>query len=139
MESATLARNEDGRVTGSLFHSNQIAAFHYSEAREVFASRVTKCISRAFEAIGASTATQQVIFWNLSVTHNLGQAEVASKPTQFIEGLRAIYGEAAMVVYEYKLMKEIRKEFGLTEDEMKFVEGHGLADVLQIIEPRAVA
>lgn len=138
MESTTVARDEDGRPTGSLFHSNQIAAFQYSEAREAFASRVTNCISRAFEAIGASTATQQLIFWNLSVTNNLGQGEVASKPTQFIEGLRAIYGEAAMVVYEYKLMKEIRKEFGLTEDEMKFIEGHGFADVLRLVEPRAV-
>lgn len=135
--SSTVARNNDGPVTGSLFHSNQVAAFQYSEAREDFASRVAKCISRAFDAIGASAATQQLIFWNISVTNNVGVGEIASKPVEFMEGLRGIYGEAAMVVYQYKLMKEIRKEFSLSEDEIKFIEGHSLADVLQVVEPRA--
>lgn len=138
VSSSTVASNGDGHVTGSLFHSNQVAAFQHLEASEAFASRVAKCVTRAFEAIGASAATQQIIFWKLSETNNLGEGEVASKPAQFIEGLHAIYGDAAMVVYQYKLMKEIKKEFGLTEDEMKFIEGHSLADVLQIIEPRAV-
>ena len=138
METVTVVRNDDARLAGPLYHSNQIAAFDDSEARSAFACRVTKCVCRAFDAIGASSSTQQVLFWNLSVTHNLGQDEVAAKPTQFIEGLRAIYGEAAMVVYEYKLMHEIRKEFGLTEIDMRNLQGNGFADVLQFIEPREV-
>jgi hypothetical protein len=137
MESATVVRNEEGRLAGPLYHSNQVAAFGYSETRATFASKVTKCVCRALDAIGASSATQQVIFWNLSVTNGLGQDEIVDKPAQFIEGLRAIYGEAVMVVYEYKLLKEFRREFELTEADANAIAGQALADVLRFIGQRA--
>lgn len=97
-----------------LFRANQRSAFEYAERRAAMAARITACVSRAFYAIGASSATQEVIYWNLSVTKNVGRNEVAEKPGDFIEGLRAIYGEAGCKVFEYMLGKEIRREFNLS-------------------------
>lgn len=97
-----------------LFRGNQRSAFEYAERRAALSARITACVNRAFYAIGASSATQEVIYWNLSVTKNVGRNEVADKPGDFIEGLRAIYGEAGCKVFEYMLGKEIRREFNLT-------------------------
>jgi hypothetical protein len=105
--------------------------------RKAFASRVTKCVCDAFEAIGVSSATQQIVFWNLSVTSHVDKGDIARRPTQFIEGLRAIFGEAAVVVYEYKLKVELAKEFGFTEDEKREVEGGGFADALSVAKAKA--
>lgn len=96
-----------------LFRGNQKSAFDYAERRAALAARITACVSRAFYAIGASSATQEVIYWNLSVTKNVGRNEVADKPAEFIDGLRAIYGDAGCKVFEYMLGKEIRREFNL--------------------------
>jgi len=55
-----------------------------------------------------------LIFWNLYVTRNIGRDDILNKPTEFIEGVKAIYGEAGTVVFEYKMTKEITREFGFT-------------------------
>ena len=143
MESAISVRNEEqregrlaGAETGSLYHSNQVAAFDYEEGHASFAMRITRCVCRAFEAIGASSATQQIVFWNLSVTKNLGQDEIVDKPAEFISGLHSIYGDAAMVIYKYKLMKEIAKEFSLTETELGTIMDSSFAGALQFLEQR---
>jgi hypothetical protein len=72
-----------------------------------------ECVARAFHAIGSGSATQEVIFWNLSVTKNVGRNEIMDKPDLFFEGLRDIYGEAGTVVFEFMLAREIKREFGL--------------------------
>ena len=136
METATSFWNEEGRRASPLYHSNQVAAFDSSEVRATFASRVAECACRALDAIGTSTAQQQVIFWNLYMTVNVGRNEIADKPERFIEGLTAIYGEAVMVVYEYKLLNEMRKEFGLTDADMKAIQGRGIAGALLHIEKK---
>ena len=133
METATPAEREGGRRAGGLHHANQVEAFAYSERQAALAARVLKCASRTFEAIGAGPATQEVIFWNLYVTRNLGRDEIADKPSEFVEGLKAIYGEAGMVVFEYKMIKEIKLEFGLAAELDKQPKGRGLEDVLRLV------
>jgi hypothetical protein len=100
--------------TAALYHADQAVSFDYSERQAAFAARIMDCVTRAFDAIGASHATQEVVFWNLQVTRNLGRNEIIDKPSEFIEGLKAIYGEAGVVVFEYEMTKEIKREFGLT-------------------------
>jgi len=93
-----------------------------------------KCVGRAFDAIGASSTTQDVIFWNLHVTRNLRRDAIVEKPLEFIEGLKAIYGEAGVVVFEYKMTKEIKEEFGLTaEFDKEPIKAKDLADLLRLV------
>lgn len=131
MESATRSEKE----SAGLFKSNQVTAFDYAERRAAIAARIAACVGRAFQAIGASSATQEIIFWNLSVTKNMGRNEIADKPREFIEGMQSIYGEAGTAVFEYLLGREIRREFNLTfpmlEQERKGAEK--ASEVLQLI------
>src|SRR5579864_7098047 len=93
-ETATSVVTEQEPKIGGLHHANQVAAFDYSERRLAFAVRVKDCVSRAFHAIGAGPQTQEMIYWNLYVTLNLGRDDILDKPIEFIEGVKAIYGEA---------------------------------------------
>lgn len=99
--------------TAGLFRSNNLAAFDLSECRAALVAQVATCISRAFEAIGAGSQTQEIVFWKLYVARNIGRNEIVDKPAEFIEGIRDIYGDAGAVVFEYKLAKEMRREFGI--------------------------
>ncbi len=122
-----------------LFHANQVAAFDYSERHDALASRVTNCVSKAFEAIGASHATQEVIFWNLFVTKGVGRKEIMDKPSEFLEGVKDIYGDAGLVVFEYKLALEIAREFGLAyalDEEQK--KQRNTSDIVRLIARVAV-
>ena len=117
-----------------LFHSNQIAAFDYSERQAAFAARIMNCVSRAFYAISASPATQETVFWNLYVTKNIERTEIINKPADFIEGVRAIFGEAGTVVFEYMLAREIKREFGPSAAfDKKPVRSKNFADLLQLV------
>ena len=91
-----------------------MAAFDSSERNVALASRIESCVGRAFHAVGSSSETQEIIYWNLLVTKGVGRNEIIDKPAQFIEGLRAIYGEAGAAVFEYMLRREIMREFNLT-------------------------
>jgi len=111
-----------------------VAASDYSERQAAFAARIMNCVSRAFDAIGASSATQEIVFWNLYVTRNLGRNEIIDKPTEFIEGLKNIYGEAGVVVFEYTMTKEIKSEFGLTAAfDKEPIKARDLADLLHLV------
>jgi hypothetical protein len=134
METVTPGEMEGERRVGRLRHAKQVPAFDYSERQAAFAARVLNCIGRTFDAIGASSATQEVIFWNLYVTRNLGRDKIVDKPLEFIEGLKAIYGEAGVVVFEYKMTKEIKEEFGLTaEFDKEPIKPRDLADLLRLV------
>jgi hypothetical protein len=111
METVTPIGNEKR----GLYYSNQVAAFEQAERRDAIAARIQDCLKRAFHAIGASSQTQEIIFWNLYMTKNIGRDEVMDKPADFVEGLRDIYGEAGTVVFESMLRREIKREFGLTD------------------------
>src|SRR5579864_290004 len=113
METVRTVEKREGN-TGRLYHADLVAALDYSERQAAFAARIMNCVTRAFDAMGASSATQEVVFWNLQVTRNLGRNEIIDKPSEFIEGLKAIYGEAGVVVFEYQMTKEIKREFALT-------------------------
>lgn len=115
-ETATSVVTEQEPKIGGLYHANQVAAFDYSERRLAFAVRVKDCVSRAFHAIGAGPQTQEMIYWNLYVTQNLGRDDILDKPIEFIEGVKAIYGEAGIKVFEYMLTREIKKEFGINAE-----------------------
>ena len=78
------------------------------------AARIANCLGRAFHAIGASPATQEVIYWNLYITRNIGRNDIMDNPVEFIAGVKAIYGEAGIVVFDYMLRREIKREFGLS-------------------------
>ncbi len=133
METATPVGSGLKRQNG-LYHSNQVAAFDYSERHAALAARITGCVSRAFYAIGAGSATEEVVYWNLYMTRDVGRNEIADKPAEFIEGLRAIYGEAGTVVFEYMLKREIKREFGLTaafDDEP--VKARDVADLIHLV------
>jgi hypothetical protein len=84
--------NEQGHNTQGLFHSNQVAAFDYSERQAAFAAKIMNCVSRAFYAIGASPQTQEIVFERVYTTQNIGRNEIMDKPKEFIEGLKTIYG-----------------------------------------------
>ena len=130
METVTPVANEEN----GLYHSNQIAAFDYSERQAAYVARIMDCLSRAFYAIGASSHTQEVVFWNLFVTKNIGRNEIIRKPAEFIEGLQAIYGEAGMVVFGSMMRREIKREFSPTPalDE-EHLQGKSLTDLLQLL------
>jgi len=112
-ETATEAVSGREPNAGGFYHANQVAAFDYSERQAALAARIMDCITRAFHAMGAGPQTQEVIFWNLYVTQGIGRDEIMNKPTEFIEGVKAIYGEAGLVVFEHMLTREIKREFGL--------------------------
>jgi hypothetical protein len=117
---------------GALFRSNQIASFDYAENRKTFVTKVRDCALRTFDQIGTSLKMQDLIFWNLSVTKKVGVDEVADKPAEFIEGMRAIFGEAGADVFEYLLVREIKRDFGFAGD-ARMGELTGLSEVLQLI------
>jgi hypothetical protein len=114
LEAATPISNADGGKTNGLYHSNQVAAFDISERQAAFAARFMNCINRAFYAVGASPSTLETVFWKLSETRNLARNEIVDKPMEFIEGLETIYGEAGVVVFQYMLSREIKREFHLS-------------------------
>jgi hypothetical protein len=116
-----------------LFHSNQVAAFDLSEREAALAARITDCVSRAFHAIGAGSQTQEIVFWNLYMTRNIERNEIIDKPTEFIEGIRSIYGDAGTVVFEYMLRREIKREFGLAAFDKEPLKARSLADLLHLI------
>jgi hypothetical protein len=111
METATPIEKRQDR----LYNSNQVAALDSSERHAAFAARITDCVGRAFHAIGLGSV-QEVIYWNLLMTKNIGRNEIVDKPAEFIEGLQAINGEAWTVVFEYMLRREIKGEFGLSAE-----------------------
>jgi len=85
----------------------------YSQRQTVFAARIMNCVSRAFRSIGTSPPMEDMIFWNLSNVQGLGLNEIIDKPVRFIEGMKAVFGEAGVSVFEYKLVKEVQAEFNL--------------------------
>jgi hypothetical protein len=135
METVTPGEAAGAKLRG-LYHSNQVAAFDFSERRIVFAGRIMNCIRRAFDALGTSSATQEVIFWNLQVTRSLWLNDIVERPEEFIDGLKAIYGEAGAAVFEYMFTKEIEREFNISaaldeEGRMK----KGFVDLLRLVAP----
>jgi hypothetical protein len=132
METVIPIAKEVGTSLRGLYHSNQVAAFDYSERRAVFADRIMNCIARAFGALGASSATQEIIFWNLHVTRSLWRNEIVDKPAEFIEGLKAIYGDAGVAVFEYLLTREIKREFSLKAFEEEAPRTRGFVDLLHL-------
>ena len=96
-----------------LYHSNMVAAFDSSERRAALVARFASCVNRAFLAMGSSSDAQRVIYWNLLVNTDIRQNEIFDRPGEFIEGLRAIYGEAGTSVFEYMLRREAVREFDL--------------------------
>lgn len=133
-ETVTTAVKERGDNRGGLYHANQVAAFDFSERQAAFAARVMSCIGRAFLAIGASSQTQELVFWNLYVTRNLGRDDVMNRPEEFIEGVKDIYGEAGVVVFEHMMTKEIKKEFGLiAEFDREPIQKRTASDLLNLI------
>lgn len=133
-ETATAVQSEQEPKSGGLHHANQVAAFDYSERQAAFAIRIKNCISRAFHATGAGPQTEEVIYWNLYITRNLGRDEIVNKPTEFIDGVKVIYGEAGIRVFEYMLAREIKKEFGITaEFDKESIQEKSASDLISLI------
>jgi hypothetical protein len=131
---AVRPREKRGSDTGVLYRPDLVSAFDYSERQAAFAARIMNCVTRAFDAMGASSATQEVVFWNLQVTRGLERNEIIDKPSEFIEGLKAIYGEAGVVVFEYEMTKEIKREFGLTAAfDKEPAKARNLPDLLHLV------
>lgn len=129
METATsIEKQRDG----GLHHSDLAAALDSSERHAALAARITDCVDRAFHAIGFSM--QEAIYWNLFMTKNIARNEIIDKPAEFIEGLQAINGEAWTVVFEYMLRREIRSEFGLTDEfDDEPIKERSTSDLLHLI------
>lgn len=112
METTTTSASGESGVAGA----TRAAAYVCSDPQDALGPRISSCVVKAFDSMGVSHATQDVIFWNLSVTKGLGRGEVVDKPSEFLDGLRGIFGEAGLVVFEYKLGIEISREFELDAD-----------------------
>jgi hypothetical protein len=137
-ETATVSIEEQRPKNAGLYHANQVAAFNYSERQAAFAARIKDCVSRAFHAIGAGSQTQEIIFWNLYVTRNLERDDIVNKPNEFIEGLKSIYGEAGVKVFEYMLIREIKREFGIAaEFDKEPVQDKTASDLINLIASAA--
>jgi hypothetical protein len=133
-ETATVATDEQKPKTAGLHHANQVAAFEYSERQAAFATRIRNCVSRAFHAIGAGSQTQEIIYWNLYVTRSLERDDIMNKPNEFLEGVKAIYGEAGIKVFEYMLTREIKAEFAITaEFDGEPIRDREVSDLLNLI------
>jgi hypothetical protein len=81
----------------------------YNQRRAAFAEGICNCVDRAFRAIGSGSAMTDYIYWSLSLSFD----EIVDRPEKFMAALTALFGEAGAAVYEYKLVGEIQKEFGL--------------------------
>jgi hypothetical protein len=122
-----------------LYRPDLEAALVLPMRRDALAARVESCVSRAFHAIGSSSETQEIIYWNLLMTKNVRRNEVLDKPEEFIEGLRAIYGEAGTVVFEHLLRREIGREFALTSTlELEAIKARSSSDLLHLIAHAAL-
>jgi len=129
----------DANQRKGLYHSNLVAVFDLSERRDALAARVESCVSRAFHAIGSSSETQEIIYWNLLMTKNVRRCDVLEKPEEFIEGLRAIYGEAGTVVFEHLLRREIGREFEVTDAlDLEVIKERSTPDLLHLIAHAAL-
>lgn len=135
----TAVIDEQKHKTTDMPRADTVAAFDHPERRAALAARIKDCISGAFYAIGAGAQTQELIYWNLYVTGNLGRDEVLDKPAEFIEGVKAIYGEAGVKVFEYMLIRELKKEFGVTAelDEESAKENNAVSDLIRLITSTA--
>jgi hypothetical protein len=123
-----------GSDTEERYRASPVGALDRSGRQAAFAARIMNCVTRAFEAIGASPATQEVVFWNLLVTRNLGRNEIIDKPSEFVEGLKDIYGEAGEVVFEYEMTKEIKREFGIAAVfDKEPIKARNLPDLLHLV------
>ena len=102
-------------------------------------AKVKNCVSRAFHAIGAGAQTQDLIYWNLYVTGNLGRDDILDKPAEFSEGVKAIYGEAGIKVFEYMLVRELKREFGVAaEFDKGSIQEKSASDLLRLIASTAM-
>jgi len=117
-----------------LYHSNLVAVFDLSERRDAFAARVANCVSRAFYAIGSSSETQEIVYWNLLMTRNIRKDEIIDNPEEFLEGLEPIYGDAGLFVFEHMLRRELGREFDITEAlDLEAIKEATTADLLHLI------
>ena len=111
MEAATPG-SERGTVAG-IRYDNEAASSAYTQRWTTFATRVMDCVSRAFRKVGTSPLMEDVIFWDLSLAKRIGMNEIVDRPMTFIQALRSEFGDAGTAVFEYKLVREIKKEFQL--------------------------
>ena len=117
-----------------LYHSNLVAIFDLSERREAFVARFANCVSRAFYAIGSSSETQEIVYWNLLITKDVRKSEIIDKPEEFFDGLQTIYGDAGVSVFEHMLRREIGREFDLAAAlELEAIKQGSTADLVHLI------
>jgi len=91
--------------------AKQSAAIEYDERRSELVVRVVESVGRVFDSL-YGPGKQDAIFWNLSMTRDVGRWEIIDKPALFIESLRSIYGAATQTL-EAVIVEELRKEFAL--------------------------
>jgi hypothetical protein len=87
--------------------------------REVFAGRMLVCVDRAFEAVGTGPIMKDYVFWSLS----LDVDDIVDRPERLMDALREVRGEAWAAVYEYKLVREVMKEFELLRTGVRGLTG----------------
>jgi hypothetical protein len=117
-----------------LYHSNLVAVFDLSERREAFVERFASCVSRAFYAIGSSSETQEIVYWNLLITKNIRKSEIVDKPEEFFQGLQSIYGDAGVSVFDYMLRREIGREFDIAAAlELEAIKEGSTAELVHLI------
>ena len=110
--------------------SQQMAAFDYTEQHAKSAKRVTDSVCIVLDSRCGQSA-REAVFWNLSMTSNLGQGEISDRPAAFMEGLTAIYVGAARAL-EDAMVEALQKEFSLEPLEYDANNGgrEGFVDVL---------
>jgi hypothetical protein len=91
---------------------NQIATYAAAERRSEFAKRVADSVCRVLDST-CGRGTRDAVFWNLSITRNIGQGDIADKPAIFMESLHEIFGSLTRTLEE-AMVEELRIEFGRT-------------------------
>ena len=120
-------------------HADLLGALIASDRLAGYANRVMNCISRAFRGMGASPEMQDILFWKLQMTRNIGVREIVNNPEEFIEGMKVVYGQAGTAVFEHMLAREIRREFGLQSAmDGEQIKKIGVCDLLRLLEYAAL-
>jgi hypothetical protein len=89
-----------------------------------FNGKISQCIDKALDSLGEGV--KQSLYYQIGKKYKLPIDQIAVKPEEVIEHLRAILGPGGSSVIERLIVREIRNVFGL-----EFRKGVSLSEAIQ--------